>query len=218
MLPADGATRVALDARPSITFAEAVADRAAAERAISLEPAVAGRWAWVAPDRLEFVAAGRLPPLTDLTLRVAGGPDGPRGVAGGFLEQDLVTTFRTTHVKRIEVDLSEQRLYMLEDGQVIRTMVVGTGAPGAETPIGDYEVLYKMARTRMQGVNPSGKRYDLPDVPWVLPFWGDYAIHGNYWRSAFGTVGSNGCVGMSVADAEVVYRWADEGTPVSIRA
>lgn len=216
--PADQSMRVQPRARPSLTFSEPVPDRGAVERALRIEPSVPGTWQWTAPDRVEFASADRLPIFTDFTVTLSGGPDGPRSASGGYLEEDVVSAFRTTDYKQIDVSLSRQRLYMLEDGQVIRTIVVGTGVAGAETPLGTYEVLYKMVKTRMRGVNPSGKTYDIPDVPWVMPFLGDYAIHGNYWRSTFGTVGSNGCVGMSVPEAKILYDWSSVGTPVVVRA
>ena len=42
------------------------------------------------------------------------------------------------------------------------------------------------------------------------------AIHGTYWRSNFGERGSNGCVGLSDADAKTVFDWAPEGTRIKI--
>jgi len=55
-------------------------------------------------------------------------------------------------------------------------------------------------------------------VHWVMPFWGDYTIHGAYWRPRFGVPGSDGCVSMTDADAKLVYDWADVGTPVVIHS
>jgi hypothetical protein len=48
------------------------------------------------------------------------------------------------------------------------------------------------------------------------PFWGDYTIHGAYWRPRFGVPGSDGCVSMTDADAKFVYDWASVGTPIVI--
>lgn len=73
-----------------------------------------------------------------------------------------------------------------------------------------------MASARICGVTPSGNRYDLPDVPWVLPFWCDYTIHGAYWRRGFGFPQSNGCVSLPVPVAKQVFDWATVGTPVVI--
>jgi lipoprotein-anchoring transpeptidase ErfK/SrfK len=74
-----------------------------------------------------------------------------------------------------------------------------------------------MPVARFRGVNPDGSRYDIPNVHWVLAFYGDYTIHGAYWRSVFGRPGSNGCVSLTDANAKIVYDFADEGTTVVIR-
>ena len=50
--------------------------------------------------------------------------------------------------------------------------------PGADTPIGEFRVEYKMPTAHFRGVNSAtGTRYDLPNVKWVLAFMGDYTIH-----------------------------------------
>jgi hypothetical protein len=216
--PSDGAARVQPSTHPSITFAEPVADRDAVVRSISMDPAVPGTWQWPAPDRVEFVPEGRLPILTSFDVTLRGGPDGPRAASGGYLDGDLSWSFKTTDFKRIDVSLGRQVMTLFEDEVPIRTIVVATGVPGAQTPTGNYEVQYKMPRAHFRGVNPSGQRYDIPDVNWVMAFFGDYTIHGAHWRTRFGIPGSAGCVSMTDADAKIVYDWADEGTPISIHS
>lgn len=204
--------------RPMVQFAQPVADRAAAEKALVLDPPVEGRWQWSGLDRVEFVPATRLTPLTDFTLTVRGGPDGVRAAGGGYLESDRVSTFSTPSNKRLDVSLSRQVMTLFEDGKPRETILVATGVKGAETPLGQYAVQYKMPIARFRGVNPSGLAYDIPDVKWVLAFFEDYTIHGAYWRTQFGTPGSNGCISMTDADAKRVYDWADVGTIVNVRA
>jgi lipoprotein-anchoring transpeptidase ErfK/SrfK len=216
--PADGARSVQPATRPSITFAEPVADRDAVVRSLAISPEVAGTWEWAAPDRVEFVPEGRLPTLTDITVTLHGGPDGARSAAGGYLENDVAWSFRTTDYKRIDVSLSRQVMTLMEDDVPVRSIVIATGVAGAQTPTGSYEVQYKLPQARFRGVNPSGLRYDIPDVNWVLAFWGDYTIHGAHWRARFGAPASNGCVSMSDPDAKVVYDWADVGTPITIHS
>ena len=108
-----------------------------------------------------------------------------------------VLTFVTESDKLIDVDVTRQVMALYEKGRQVRTFPVATGVPGADTPIGEFNVEYKMPTARFQGVNVSGSRYDIPDVHWVLAFMGDYTIHGAYWRSAFGSPGSNGCVSLT---------------------
>lgn len=216
MKPDAGARAVPLRTRPYIEFDERPANPDAALRSVSMKPAVRGEWTWLDDVTMVFTPTARLPEQTEITVTLKGGPSGPLSAEGGYMEQDLVRTFVTVPNRRIEVSLSKQQLYMVEGEKVIRTITVGTGVRGAETPLGEYEVLYKVPVTRMQGVNPSGLRYDIPDVPWVLPFLGDYAIHGVHWRNNFGAPASNGCVGMTVAESKLLYDWADVGTPIRI--
>jgi lipoprotein-anchoring transpeptidase ErfK/SrfK len=105
---------------------------------------------------------------------------------------------------------------LIEQGRAVQTLAVATGVPGADTPLGQFSVQYKMPVARFRGTNPGGRTYDIADVKWVLSFQGDYTIHGAYWRSAFGTPGSNGCVSLTDANAKLVYDWAPEGTLVRI--
>ena len=104
--------------------------------------------------------------------------------------------------KLIDADVTKQSMTIFEKGKPVRTFPVGTGVPGADTPLGDFAVQYKMPTARFQGTNINGVRYDLPDVKWVLAFMGDYTIHGVYWRDNFGERGSNCCVGLSDEDAK----------------
>jgi L,D-transpeptidase catalytic domain len=215
--PEDGSFGIQPAAHPSIAFAEPVADPAAATRALQIEPAVAGHWTWSADHlRAEFVPDDRLPILTSLTVSVHGGPDGPRTVAGGYLEGDVSTSFTTTDYKRMDVSLSHQTMTLYENDRPVRTIYVATGVAAAPTPTGTYYVQMKAAQMRFRGVNPDGSHYDIPDVHWVMPFWGDYTIHGAYWRPRFGVPGSDGCVSMSDADAKSLFDWADVGTPLVI--
>jgi lipoprotein-anchoring transpeptidase ErfK/SrfK len=215
-VPENRAQAVRLSARPYFEFESPPANPDSLIRSISMRPAIKGEWNWLDDVTLVFTPAERLPAQTTVNVTLKSGPDGPRTADGGYLDKDVTTSFFTGANRRIEVSIGKQQLFMFENERLIRTITVGTGVKGAETPPGQYEVLYKLPKTRMQGVNPSGVRYDLPDVPWVLPFMGDYAIHGVYWRNNFGTTASNGCVGMTVEEAKILYDWADVGTPIRI--
>ena len=214
--PGDGAYGVALDTPIVIVFGEAIRDRAAAEAAIEISPSIPGRFQWPEQNRVEFVPQGRLPDLTDITVRIKGGPGGVRGAAGGYLEDSLEFSFRTRPNKLIDVDLTSQQLTLYEGDSPVFTTPISTGVKGAETPTGQFMVNYKLPSTRMRGVNPGGSRYDIPDVPWVMSFLGDYTLHGAPWRGDFGFPQSNGCVSMETGAAKRVYDWTPIGTPVRI--
>lgn len=207
---------VPVDAQPMLRFASPILDRRAAEAAISIDPPVRGHFEWPDAQSVQFVPEQGFPYETEIGLSVRSGRDGPRASDGGYLEEDAHFAFTTMTNKVIDVDLSRQVMHLYEGEQLIRSIPVATGVPGGETPTGEYFVQYKMPVARFRGVNPSGSTYDIPDVHWVLPFWGDYTIHGAYWRSNFGTPGSAGCISMSDPNALIVYNWAPVGTPVRI--
>jgi lipoprotein-anchoring transpeptidase ErfK/SrfK len=209
--------KVSIKARPMVQFNEPVRDRRAAEAAISIEPKVSGRFEWVDDREVRFVPTRDLPPETNFALLVKAGPDGARTVSGGFLEQAWVRKFTTFPNKTIDVSISQQSMTLFEGERAVRTLPVGTGLPGADTPLGEFRVQYKMRTAHFRGVNTAtGGSYDLQNVNYVLAFLGDYTIHGAYWRQQFGQRGSNGCVSLSDPDAKVVYDWAPEGTLIRI--
>jgi lipoprotein-anchoring transpeptidase ErfK/SrfK len=61
-----------------------------------------------------------------------------------------------------------------------------------------------------------GYDYYLENVPFVQYFYEDYALHGTYWHSNFGTPMSHGCVNLSNTDSEWLYNFADYGTVVNV--
>jgi len=214
--PTDGSFGVSLHAPIDITFSNDIQDREAAEAAVSIEPAVAGYFEWLAANQVRFVPEERLPDLTMMTVAVGSGPRAARSVDGSYMDEGLELSFLTRPDKLIEVDLSQQVLILYERDEPVFSTVVATGVRGAETPTGEYTVNFKLPATRMRGVNPDGSRYDIPSVPWVMSFLGDYTIHAAPWRGTFGFPQSNGCVGMATADARYLYDQTPVGTPVMI--
>jgi lipoprotein-anchoring transpeptidase ErfK/SrfK len=116
----------------------------------------------------------------------------------------------------IDVSLTEQKLRLFDNGVEVFSSPAATGIPDAETPLGTYTVQYRIEKARFQGVYPDGRQYDVPEVPWILAFLGDYTIHAAPWRASFGRVGSNGCVSLPLDAAKFVYDWAEVGTPIHI--
>lgn len=121
--------------------------------------------------------------------------------------------------KWIVVDTTSKRMYAYEQNNLVRSFLVSAGAPATPTVTGQYAVYSKYPSQDMRGANADGSRYYQPNVRWVMYFYRDYAIHGNYWRplSYFGSVNSShGCVGVLNADAEWLYNWAPIGTTVIV--
>ncbi len=159
--------------------------------------------------------------LTDFmayTEEFRGGVD----VAAGDLDHGSVVEITTApgriayetpkydYPKYIEVTLSNQTLKYFENGHKIDEYLISSGLT-LPTPTGTFYVQSKIRATTM-----SGPGYNLPGVPYVLPFYGDYTIHGTYWHHNFGHPMSHGCVNMYTPEAKILYEWADIGTPVII--
>jgi LysM repeat protein len=114
--------------------------------------------------------------------------------------------------KQIVVDLSEQSVYVYQNGTLLRQFLVSTGLPATPTVQGNFTVQRKYVSTRM-----TGPGYDLPGVPYTMYFYQGYALHGTYWHSNFGQPMSHGCVNMRTPDAEWLYQFAPVGTAVRVQ-
>lgn len=118
--------------------------------------------------------------------------------------------------KRIEVDLTSQRLYAYEGDNLIYNFLISSGKWG-RTPTGTFVIWGKFRYTKMEG----GKKelntyYYLPNVPYVMFFSNDqispsrgFSIHGTYWHSNFGHPMSHGCINMKTEEAALIYAWVN---------
>lgn len=118
--------------------------------------------------------------------------------------------------KRIEVDLSKQRVYAYEGNRKVFEFLTSTGKWGA-TPTGTFAIWVKVRSQKMSG-GSGATYYYLPNVPYVMFFGNDqvpasrgFSFHGTYWHNNFGYPMSHGCVNLRTEDAAVLFDWA---TPV----
>mgnify|MGYP001570738855 CR=1 FL=1 len=116
--------------------------------------------------------------------------------------------------KRIEVDLTHQRVYAFNGNQKVLDFPTSTGK-WAPTPTGEFRIWVKVKSQKMSGGSGSTYYY-LPNVPWVMFFSNNevaaargFSLHGTYWHNNFGHPMSHGCVNMKIADAKVLYDWAN---------
>ncbi|QIG38442.1 L,D-transpeptidase family protein [Microbacterium sp. 4R-513] len=130
--------------------------------------------------------------------------------------------FHTTSLARmLEVDLSEQRLYVKENGNVVDSWLISSGANNTPTYTGHYNIGYKATVQTMNGYNRDAAgnitgTYSTPNVKWPMYFNGGQAFHGVYWHNNYGHTMSHGCVGMPEWRAQWIYNWAPSGTDVWI--
>jgi len=136
----------------------------------------------------------------------------PARMSGYVLPDNANGESEPVLAKAIVVDLSEQRTYALENGRVVRDVLVSTGLPGTPTVLGQYHIYTKRATQTM-----AGEDYYLPAVPYIMYFYHGYGLHGAYWHNKFGQPMSHGCVNLPLAEAKWFYNWAEIGTPVFVR-
>lgn len=125
----------------------------------------------------------------------------------------------STGPKRIEVDLTNQRLYAYEGDKLVYNFLISSGKWG-RTPTGTFDIWIKLRSTRMSGGSKELKTYyNLPNVPYTMYFANDeipkyrgFGIHGAYWHSNFGHPMSHGCINMKPEEAAMVYEWASPAT------
>ncbi|MCB0215720.1 MAG: LysM peptidoglycan-binding domain-containing protein [Chloroflexi bacterium] len=122
--------------------------------------------------------------------------------------------------KRIEVDISEQRMYVWQGETLVWSLVVSTGLPGYPTRRGSFAVQSKIP-------NAWSSAWQLWMPHWLGIYWAGPSENGIHalpiingqrlWGGYLGSPISYGCVVLGSADAEQLYNWADIGTPVLIR-
>lgn len=122
--------------------------------------------------------------------------------------------------KHIYVDLTAQKLYAYNGTEEYMQAMTATGRWG-KTPIGNFNIWSKFRATRMAG-GSGADYYNLPNVPYTMYFYGDFALHGAYWHNNFGHTMSHGCVNLRIVDSKKLFEWADgpsggqKGTAVSV--
>lgn len=115
----------------------------------------------------------------------------------------------------VDIDKSEQKLYIYQDNSVLLTSNVVTGNDDTPTLVGDF----KVERMRENYIL-TGPGYSCPVSYWIQ-YNGNYGIHdydmgGKYGGTIFHKNGSHGCVRMNIIPAREVYRLVKNGTPVIV--
>lgn len=129
--------------------------------------------------------------------------------------QPTVVLGQNTGERRIEVDLTNQRLSAFEGDQKVYEFLISSGKWG-RTPTGTFRIWSKFRYKRMSGGSKELRTYyNLPNVPFTMFFANDevpaargFGIHGTYWHDNFGHPMSHGCINMKTEEAELMYNWA----------
>ncbi|WP_295820739.1 L,D-transpeptidase family protein [uncultured Microbacterium sp.] len=140
------------------------------------------------------------------------------GKAAFALPVTLTPASTVTLQRLLEVNLSEQMLYLKENGAVVDSWPISSGVAQSPTYTGHFRINSHIRSQTMTSTDPNNPywNYDVPNVEWVMYFNGDEAFHGVYWHNNFGTPQSHGCVGMPNYRAKQIYDWSPTGVDVWI--
>jgi hypothetical protein len=144
------------------------------------------------------------------------------GVSMVIPPKDAMLSMPVVMNKRIVISISEQHMWLYQDGIMIDNHVVSTGVPNSPTMAGIFQVTSHV-------LNAYASRWDL----YMPHFLGIYeatpylenGIHGlpmlssgvRLWASILGRPASYGCIILDLQAAEQVYEWADDGVVVEIQ-
>lgn len=133
-----------------------------------------------------------------------------------FLILFLITAIPATAELRLEADLSERQLRVVEDGVDVGTYTVSVGKEENPTPTGTFLIRKIVWNPTWVPPNKKWARGKSPKDPWdpdnpmklVKIFFRepDYYIHGTDDEDSLGRARSHGCIRMSVEDVEQVAR------------
>lgn len=121
--------------------------------------------------------------------------------------------------KRVEVNLTRQRIDCYEDDRLVYSTLTSSGADGFDTPKGEHAVVYKQPSRHMysdpeQEAFSDPDFFDLPGVPYNIFFTTlGHAIHGTYWHGDYGRPRSHGCLNVSPEAAHWIYCWVEPYAP-----
>lgn len=144
-------------------------------------------------------------------------PVRPNG-STGYVRADAVELFGVS--TWIDVDLSDRRIDLFEEGRRILRLTAAIGAPPTPTPLGRYYV-----NQRLRSLDPTGPygpgAIGISAFSPVLTGWaqgGPIAIHGTNAPSSIGRSISNGCLRIDNESVERLFELVHAGTPVVIQA
>jgi LysM repeat protein len=123
--------------------------------------------------------------------------------------------------KRIVIDLSEQHLYAYKGGRLVYSFVASSGAAPNYTRTGEFRVQRKIPKAY-------GAAWNIWMPHWLGIYWAGSTENGIHalpilpngqtlWAGYLGRPVSYGCIVLGTYEAQLLYNWAEIGTPVSIR-
>ncbi len=187
-------------------------------------------WSYVNLPKPTYTAT-LLPLPTDTPLPTPQATETPGQMAMEIVNDTVVPTYAAPQgelvsaasyggSKYILVDISEQHMYVYEGDQLVYSFVASTGLNNA-TRVGTFAVQSKIP-------NAYGSTWNIWMPDWLGIYWSgglENGIHAlpilsngaTLWAGFLGRPISYGCVVLGTYEAQLLYNWAEIGTPVEIR-
>jgi len=135
--------------------------------------------------------------------------------------KNILLPFPVVQGKRIIIDISEQQMQVLENGQIINVHPVSTGVSDSPTMAGIFQI-----QTHELNAYATNWDLDMPHFMGIYEAWPGFmnGIHGlpllsnghRLWASTLGSQASYGCIILDLKTAESLYAWAETGVVVEI--
>jgi lipoprotein-anchoring transpeptidase ErfK/SrfK len=202
-----------------------------ASAAIFITPTVTqvNHWAYMALPKPAYTAtAVPTQPPADAPVSVPAATEVPTQVAMEMVDassaqassQPQAPAPAYTGSKLILVDISEQHMYVYDGDTLVYSFVASTGRNNY-TKVGTFSVLDKIP-------SAYGSTWDIWMPDWLGIYYAGGSENGIHalpilpngatlWAGYLGSPISYGCIVLDTYDAEVLYNWADIGTPVKIQ-
>ena len=106
----------------------------------------------------------------------------------------------------IFVDVEESKLYLLEDGEIVKEYKCSGGKWSTPSPIGTWQIVQKAKWG--EGFGGSWLGFNVP--------WGNFGIHGTLNPNSLGWPSSHGCIRMNNDEVAELYKIIPTGTKITI--
>ena len=174
-----------------------------------------GAFTWSEGDGILPVPIGILDATVHRQLAV--GQERP-AAAETFSEVENAPPAAADGERWIDVNLATYTLTAYVGSEPVLSTPIVIGSTMSPTVEGVFYTNWKLELQTMEGTGWDGTPYRQEDVPWVMYFFEDFAIHGAYWRDSFGYAASQGCINVPVGVAAQLWEWAPLGTRVVVRS
>jgi LysM repeat protein len=136
--------------------------------------------------------------------------------------KDEMLPYPIVRNKRIVVSLSQQRMYLYENGDLVKEYVVSTGIASSPTQPGVFQI-----QTHEKLAYASVWDLYMPNFIGIYEAWPGFmnGIHGlptlsngqRLWANVLGRPASYGCIILDLPASDAVYDWAEQGVVIEIR-